>query len=71
MTVPDVRTFTTRASMYRIGYTASRGASGRGESHPPALSDPGVSLSAHRAPIIQPMAAQGSPSGQTGSALVF
>ena len=25
-----------------------------GGSHPPALSDPGVSLSAHRAPIVQP-----------------
>ena len=29
-------------------------ASSRGESHPPALSDPGVNLSAHRAPITQP-----------------
>ena len=28
--------------------------SGRGESHPPALSEPGVSLSTHRAPIVQP-----------------
>src|SRR5262249_61760779 len=28
----------------------------RGESHPPALSDPGVSLSTHRAPVIQPVA---------------
>jgi hypothetical protein len=28
--------------------------SGRGEFHPPALSEPGVSLSTHRAPIVQP-----------------
>ena len=28
--------------------------SGRGESHPPALAEPGVNLSTHRAPIIQP-----------------
>jgi hypothetical protein len=27
--------------------------SGRREFHPPALADPGVNLSAHRAPIIQ------------------
>ena len=26
----------------------------RGESHPPALAEPGVSVSAHRAPIAQP-----------------
>jgi hypothetical protein len=26
----------------------------RGESHPPALVEPGVNLSAHRAPIVQP-----------------
>ena len=26
----------------------------RGESHPPALAEPGVNLSAHRAPIVQP-----------------
>src|SRR5829696_66132 len=29
-------------------------ASGRGESHPPALAEPGVSVSAHRAPTVQP-----------------
>ena len=28
--------------------------SGRGESHPPALSEPGVNVSAHRAPTVQP-----------------
>jgi hypothetical protein len=28
--------------------------SGRGEFHPPALSEPGVNVSAHRAPIVQP-----------------
>src|ERR1035438_7885479 len=28
--------------------------SGRGESHPPALSEPDVNLSTHPAPIIQP-----------------
>jgi len=27
--------------------------SGRRESHPPALADPGVNLSAHRAPVIR------------------
>jgi len=32
------------------GYQVSR----RGESHPPALVEPGVNLSAHRAPIVQP-----------------
>jgi hypothetical protein len=26
----------------------------RRESHPPALAEPGVNLSAHRAPIVQP-----------------
>jgi hypothetical protein len=36
-----------------VGQVAER-ASSRGESHPPALSEPGVSLSTHRAPIIQP-----------------
>jgi hypothetical protein len=36
-------------------------ASSRGESHPPALSEPGVHLSAHRAPIIQPDVALGNP----------
>jgi len=30
------------------------GESRRGESHPPALAEPGVNLSAHRAPIVQP-----------------
>ena len=33
-----------------------------GESHPQALSEPGVSLSTHRAPIIQPMAKSPSAS---------
>ena len=28
--------------------------SGRGESHPPALAEPGVNVSAHRAPTVQP-----------------
>src|SRR5450755_2430777 len=32
----------------------------RGESHPPALADPGVSLSTHRALVIQPWAASAS-----------
>jgi len=31
-----------------------REVSGRGESHPPALSEPGVNVSAHRAPTVQP-----------------
>jgi hypothetical protein len=31
-----------------------RGLSRRGESHPPALAEPGVNLSTHRAPIVQP-----------------
>jgi hypothetical protein len=37
----------------------------RGEFRPPALADPGVSLSSHRALVIQPSAAP-SPSGRTG-----
>ena len=38
----------------------------RGELHPPALTDPGVSLSTHRAPVIQPSCARRrSPSGRT------
>ncbi len=40
-----------------------------GESHPQALSEPGVNLSAHRAPIIQPMAESPSASGQRVVAL--
>jgi putative transposase len=37
----------------------------RGEFHPPALTDPGVSLSAHRAPVIRPLTAPAAPSGRT------
>lgn len=38
-----------------VGYPAVvLGVSRRGESHPPALVEPGVNLSAHRAPIVQP-----------------
>lgn len=39
---------------YGDGPDVAGRASSRGESHPPALSEPGVSLSTHRAPIIQP-----------------
>ncbi len=38
-----------------------RGSSGRGESHPPALSEPDVSLSAHPAPIIRPSGSYSQP----------
>src|SRR5262249_25085379 len=38
--------------LMRSRHTLSR----RGESHPPALSDPAVSLSTHPAPVIQPLA---------------
>ena len=50
--------FTIDSSRHAIDLLALRrmpdGASGRGESHPPALSEPDVSLSTHPAPIIQP-----------------
>jgi len=36
--------------------TTSQEVSSPGESHPQALSEPGVNLSVHRAPIIQPPA---------------
>ncbi len=39
------------------GLRTDSGLSRRGESHPPALADPGVSLSAHRALVIRPSAA--------------
>jgi hypothetical protein len=48
------------ASVRKTRPTAERPArrtgrsSGRGESHPPALADPGMSLSAHRALVIRP-----------------
>ncbi len=37
----------------------------RGEFHPPALTDPGVSLSTHRAPVIQPSTVSATPNGRT------
>jgi len=38
-----------------LAHTSNKAAeSRRGESHPPALAEPGVNLSAHRAPIVQP-----------------
>ncbi len=43
----------------------------RGELHPPALTDPGVSLSTHRAPVIQPSTASAAPSGQTARGPVW
>ena len=46
------------------------GASGRGESHPPALSEPGVNLSIHPAPIIQPPVSIWPANGRTTSANV-
>jgi len=48
-----------RTGPQRVGdkeapYTSHRQESRRRESHPPALAEPGVNLSAHRAPIVQP-----------------
>ena len=39
--------------------------SGAGESHPRALPEPYVNLSAHTAPIVQPFPSSGAPSGRT------
>jgi threonine dehydrogenase-like Zn-dependent dehydrogenase len=38
-----------------LGIEGSR----RRESHPPALAEPGVNVSAHRAPIVQPLGCRG------------
>ena len=46
---PDNDTFTP------IGHQRIDEVSGPGESHPRTLAEPGVNLSAHRAPIIQPL----------------
>ena len=44
----------------------------RGEFHPPALTDPGVSLSTHRAPVIQPSCVRRrSSSGRTAQGPVW
>jgi hypothetical protein len=40
-------------------------ASSRGESHPPALSEPCVNLSIHTAPITQSVTASPAASGRT------
>jgi hypothetical protein len=52
LSIPDRRF--PQPSERLAGLAPSYRASGRGESHPPALSEPGVSVSAHRAPIVQP-----------------
>src|SRR5262249_29659381 len=44
--------------------------SSAGESHPHALTDPDVNLSAHPAPIVQPQAVPPSANAQRGAAAV-
>jgi hypothetical protein len=46
--IVDVLSFSTAA------VTALQQVSSRGESHPPALSEPDVNVSAHPAPVTQP-----------------
>jgi hypothetical protein len=58
-----------RLEVYLLIFEASPKAfneqvSSPGESHPQALSEPGVNLSAHRAPIIQPTAKSPFASGR-------
>ena len=55
----------------RLTYVVRRGRVAGGELHPPALTDPGVSLSTHRAPVIQPWAALPPASEQRGLAVVL
>jgi hypothetical protein len=49
----------TAQAIARARSQLARWASSRGESHPPALSEPDVTVSRHPAPIIRPWAALG------------
>ncbi|HEX3785710.1 MAG TPA: amidohydrolase family protein [Pseudonocardiaceae bacterium] len=55
------------AEGYRADLVLVDGASGQGESHPLALSEPGVNLSIHPAPTIQPTARPRIASARTAS----
>src|SRR5262249_3823025 len=54
----------------RFQFAADDKSSGAGESHPHALTDPDVNLSAHPAPIVQPQAVPPSANAQRGAAAV-
>ena len=53
-----------------VAFPPSAKSSSAGESHPHALTDPDVNLSAHPAPIVQPQAVPPSANAQRGAAAV-